>query len=175
MKTMLGKDYEAQDCSLARALEVVGERWTLLIVRDAFFGVQRFNDFLVRLDIPKAVLASRLRGLVQAGVMRRCADPHRAGREIYELTTAGEELWPAVYALRTWGARHRTPNGPRLIYTHARCETQLDDLGACPACEITPPPGDVVISARSGSLARRSDPVSARLDGPRRLLEPLER
>jgi DNA-binding HxlR family transcriptional regulator len=172
---MLGKDYEAQDCSLARALEVVGERWTLLIVRDAFFGVQRFNDFLVRLDIPKAVLASRLRGLVQAGVMRRRADPHRSGREIYELTPAGEELWPAVYALRTWGARHRTPHGARLRYTHASCETQLNDLGACPACDLTPQAADIIISTRGRSRARRKDPVSVRLAGPRRLLEPLER
>ena len=60
---MLGKDYEGQDCSLARALEVVGERWTLLIVRDAFYGVRRFSDFAAHLDIPRAVLSDRLAGL----------------------------------------------------------------------------------------------------------------
>ncbi|MBV8713141.1 MAG: helix-turn-helix transcriptional regulator, partial [Solirubrobacterales bacterium] len=68
---MLGKDYEAQDCSLARALEVIGERWTLLILRDAFFGVRRFNDFHVHLDIPKAVLSDRLSGLVEDGILER--------------------------------------------------------------------------------------------------------
>src|SRR2546423_15667325 len=78
--TMLGKDYEGQDCSLARALEVVGERWTLLIVRDAFYGVRRFSDFAAHLDIPRAVLSDRLAGLVEDGLMQRRPDPERAGR-----------------------------------------------------------------------------------------------
>lgn len=65
----LGTDYAQQDCSLARALEVVGERWSMLIVRDAFYGVSRFNDFLAHLDIPRAVLTARLRTLVEAGVL----------------------------------------------------------------------------------------------------------
>ena len=72
---MLGKDYQRQDCSLARALEVVGERWTLLIVRDAFYGVRRFNDFQAHLDIPKAVLSDRLNGLVEDGILERLARP----------------------------------------------------------------------------------------------------
>ncbi|MFJ1823384.1 winged helix-turn-helix transcriptional regulator, partial [Streptomyces sp. NPDC088178] len=65
----LGKDYAAQQCSMARALEVVGERWTLLVVRDAFFGVRRYNDFLAHLGMPRAVLATRLQSLIEAGVM----------------------------------------------------------------------------------------------------------
>jgi len=64
---MLGKDYQRQDCSLARALEAIGERWTLLIVRDAFYGVRRFNEFQAHLDVPKAVLSDRLSGLVDDG------------------------------------------------------------------------------------------------------------
>src|ERR1700690_1478964 len=75
--SMLGKDYQRQDCSLARALEVVGERWTLLIVRDAFYGVRRFNDFQAHLDIPKAVLSDRLNGLVEDGILERRPDPPR--------------------------------------------------------------------------------------------------
>ena len=65
----LGSDYAGQTCSMARALEIVGERWTLLIVRDAFFGVRRFADFAAHLDIPRAVLSGRLKALVEAGVM----------------------------------------------------------------------------------------------------------
>jgi DNA-binding HxlR family transcriptional regulator len=72
---MLGKDYEDQDCALARELEVVGERWTLLILRDAFCGVQRFNDFQAHLDIPKAVLADRLRSLVEGDCLRAFPTP----------------------------------------------------------------------------------------------------
>src|SRR6266511_3542177 len=77
---MLGKDYTDQDCALARALEVVGERWTLLILRDAFYGVRRFSDFAAHLDIPRAVLAERLRGLVDDGLLARRPDPERPGR-----------------------------------------------------------------------------------------------
>jgi DNA-binding HxlR family transcriptional regulator len=69
-------DYDGQDCALARALEVVGERWTPLILRDAFYGVRRFSDFQVHLDIPRAVLADRLNGLVEDGLLVRIPDPH---------------------------------------------------------------------------------------------------
>src|SRR5580692_8612913 len=105
---MLGKDYQRQDCSLARALEVVGERWTLLIVRDAFYGVRRFNDFSGHLDAPRTVLSSRLRTLTDAGVLERKPDPEHAGRYLYELTKSGRGLWPAVYALSLWGAAFAT-------------------------------------------------------------------
>ena len=83
---MLGKDYIDQDCALARALEVVGERWTLLIIRDAFFGVRRFSEFQAHLDIPKAVLAERLNSLVTEGLLERLPDPAHGGRHLYELT-----------------------------------------------------------------------------------------
>src|SRR3954466_3557113 len=105
---MLGNDYRDQDCALARALETVGERWTLLIVRDAFYGVQRFSDFAAHLDIPRAVLSDRLDGLGGTGLMERRRDRERAGREVYELTATGRELWPALHALMSWGKRFRT-------------------------------------------------------------------
>src|SRR5574341_808466 len=82
-RTMLGKDYERQDCSLARALEVIGERWTLLIVRDAFYGVRRFSDFQAHLDVPKAVLSDRLAGLVEEGILQRQPHPQRAGLQAH--------------------------------------------------------------------------------------------
>ena len=110
LQLMLGKDYENQDCALARALEVVGERWTLLIVRDAFYGVRRFNDFQAHLDIPKAVLSDRLAGLVDEDILERRPDPSHAGRHLYELTPAGRDLWPAINALLAWGDRHRQTN-----------------------------------------------------------------
>ena len=94
---MLGKDYQRQDCSLARALEAIGERWTLLIVRDAFYGVRRFSDFQAHLDVPKAVLSDRLSGLVDDGILERRPDPDRTGRHLYELTAAGRDLWPVLH------------------------------------------------------------------------------
>ncbi len=83
---MLGKDYVGQDCGIARALEVIGERWTLLIVRDALYGVRHFRDFQAHLDVPKAVLSDRLSGLVEHGILERRPDPDHAGRSLYELT-----------------------------------------------------------------------------------------
>lgn len=171
---MLGKDYIAQDCSLARALEVIGERWTLLILRDAFFGVQRFNDFQAHLDIPKAILSGRLSGLVDNGILERRPDPQHAGRHLYELTAAGRDLWPALHALLAWGDRHRAPNSRE--FKHARCGTPLDDHGHCPTCGMTPDPHDISTEPRRGRRPRavRHDPVSIALRTPHRLLEPIE-
>jgi DNA-binding HxlR family transcriptional regulator len=169
---MLGKDYEGQDCSLARALEVVGERWTLLIVRDAFYGVRRFNDFQAHLDIPKAVLSERLRSLVDNDVLERHPDPAHGGRWLYELTPAGRDLWPALHALLVWGDRHRSPNSR--VFEHADCGGRLDDVGYCARCEFTPGPEDVLSTPRRRGAPRRADPVTSALRGPHRLLVPIE-
>jgi DNA-binding HxlR family transcriptional regulator len=167
---MLGRDYERQDCSLARTLEVIGERWTLLIIRDAFYGVRRFGELQAHLDIPKAVLADRLSGLVADGILERRPDPRHAGRHLYELTEAGRQLWPALHALLVWGDRHRHPNSR--VFRHAACDTELDDRGTCPACDLTPGPGDVVTAPRR--ISAREDPVAIALRRPHRLLEPVE-
>jgi DNA-binding HxlR family transcriptional regulator len=169
---MLGKDYEAQDCALARALGVLGERWTLLIVRDAFYGVRRFNDFQAHLDVPRGVLSERLTGLVDAGVLKRRPDPNRAGRQVYELSAAGRELWPALYALLVWGDRHRYRNAR--TYKHAACGTPLDERGGCAECGLTPGPEDILTVPRRGRGRTRSDRVAVALREPRRLLEPID-
>jgi DNA-binding HxlR family transcriptional regulator len=148
---MLGNQYERQDCSIARALEVIGERWTLLIVRDAFHGVRRFNDFQEHLDIPRAVLSDRLAGLVDEGVMTRRVDPAHGGRHLYELTAAGRDLWPVIHALMMWGGRHHGRNSLR--FRHAACGTLLDAGGACPECMVTPRPARHHERARAGAAA----------------------
>jgi DNA-binding HxlR family transcriptional regulator len=161
----LGTDYAGQTCSLARTLEVVGERWTLLIVRDLFFGVRRFTDLQRHLDIPRAVLAARLAALVEQGIVE--PDPYR-------LTQAGEELWPAVHALMQWGERHASPAGPRRVFTHADCGTDLDGAGRCPSCGFAPRAGALVMRPGPGATApKRDDAVTLALRGSRRLLEPL--
>jgi DNA-binding HxlR family transcriptional regulator len=169
---MLGKDYERQDCAIARALEVLGERWTLLIVRDALYGVQRFTDFQAHLDIPKAVLSDRLAGLVAQGVLERRPDPERPGRHIYALTPAGRELWPVLHALVVWGGRHRVPNSR--LFRHATCGSLLDEQAACPTCGVQPPPEEILTERLPGRGEVRSDPVAVALRGPHRLLDPLE-
>ncbi|HEY7431300.1 MAG TPA: helix-turn-helix domain-containing protein [Streptosporangiaceae bacterium] len=168
---MLGKDYQQQDCALARALEVVGERWTLLIVRDAFLGVRHFNDFQVHLDISKGVLAERLTGLIEAGIMARRQDPQHAGRSVYELTTAGRDLWPALHALLMWGDRYRYPNSR--LFKHAACGTTLDASAYCVTCQLAPKPEDIVTEMRPGRRGLRDDPVTIALRVPHRLMEPV--
>jgi DNA-binding HxlR family transcriptional regulator len=168
---LLGKDYERQDCGIARALEVIGERWTLLIVRDAFYGVRRFSDFQVHLDVPKAVLSERLSGLVEHGIFERRPDPDHAGRQLYELTDAGRELWPVLHALVTWGERNGHSNSR--FFRHADCGTDLE-AGYCPTCGVTPAAGDIVVLPREGRGMLRDDPVAVALRGPHRLLEPLQ-
>ena len=168
---MLGKDYERQDCSLARALEVIGERWTLLIIRDAFYGVRRFSDFHAHLDVPKAVLSGRLGGLVADGILERRADPDHAGRHLYELTAAGRELWPVLYGLLVWGGHHRSPNSR--VFKHATCGTRLDETGNCPTCKVTPAPEDVLMELRRDHGKPREDSVAVALRKPHLLLEPI--
>jgi DNA-binding HxlR family transcriptional regulator len=161
---VLGKDYEGQECALASTLEVLGERWTLLIVRDAFFGVRRYSDWVARLDIPRAVLSERLRGLVASGILERRADG-------YDLTEAGAELWPALHALIGWGHRHRRPSTNS--YRHAACDTELGPGASCPACGVVPPARDVLVVPRATG-GGRTDPVSIAMRAPRRLLEPID-
>jgi DNA-binding HxlR family transcriptional regulator len=168
---MLGKDYEGQDCALARALEVIGERWTLLIIRDAFYGVQRFSDFQAHLDIPRAILTQRLNGLVNAGILERSPDAAHAGRQLYRLTAPGRELWPALHSLLAWGSRHLGENSR--VFRHTTCGGRLDDSGACRGCGVTPAPTDISNEPRPGRRRRRTDRVAVALNSPHRLLEPL--
>ncbi|RFU36969.1 transcriptional regulator [Actinomadura logoneensis] len=163
----LGKDYSGQNCTLARALEVVGERWTLLIVRDAFYGVRRFSDFLAHLDIPRAVLSARLSTLVTHGVLAK------EGQE-YVLTEAGVSLWPVVHGLARWGERNFGENGVCRLFLHEACGTRVDPDGTCPACGGGPVhPRDLV--THPGPVAsRRDDAVSKALRVPHRMLTPVE-
>lgn len=167
----LGTDYAGQDCSLARALEVVGERWTLLVLRDCFFGVRRFGDLQAHLDISRAVLSRRLSDLVAAGLLaRRESRPRRVE---YEVTEQAVALWPAVYALAQWGERFRAPDGPRRRFVHTGCGTEVDAAGRCPGCAARPGPAELEIHPGPGATARRTDPVSRALHRPHRLLTPL--
>jgi DNA-binding HxlR family transcriptional regulator len=165
----LGTDYARQDCSLARALEYVGERWTMLILRDCFLGVRRFSDFQGHLDISRAVLATRLDALVADGLLTRTG----AGHPEYALTDDGEALWPAMYALLQWGDQLTTPGAPRRLYRHVGCGELASD-GHCTSCGRIPPPRDLEVRPGPGSDPTvRDDPVSVALRAPHRLLEPL--
>jgi DNA-binding HxlR family transcriptional regulator len=165
----LGTDYQSQDCSLARALEVIGERWTPLILRDCFLGVRRFSDLQAHLDISRAVLSTRLEALVEAGLLERSGSGHPE----YSLTADALSLWPALFALTQWGDQRTTPGAPRRLFRHVGCGDVAAD-GRCSECGATPLPGDLEIRPGPGAdLTLRDDPVSVALREPHRLLTPL--
>jgi DNA-binding HxlR family transcriptional regulator len=167
----LGRDYDGQNCGLARALEVVGERWTMLVLRDLFFGVRRFTDLRAHLDIPRAVLTERLHRLAEAGVLDRTE--YQRGRYEYALTPHGRDLWPTLFALSQWGERHHSPNGRRRIFSHAPCAADLASTGGCPACGGFPPATEIDVRPGPGVTHERTDAVSVALREPHRLLTPL--
>ena len=135
---VLGRRYDEQDCSIARALEVVGERWTLLILRESFLGTSRFDDFHHRLGIARNVLQTRLERLVEEGVLARFPYQERPARFEYRLTQEGRDLLPVLVALLHWGDRHRAPEaGPRGAIAHASCGGAINAALQCERCGAT--------------------------------------
>jgi DNA-binding HxlR family transcriptional regulator len=112
---MLKRDYEGQDCSIARALGMVGERWTLLIVRDVFNGLHRFEEFQDNLGIARNVLTARLNRLVDEGVLERVRYSERPQRYEYHLTPKGYDLDVALAGLRQWGDTYISKTPPRIL------------------------------------------------------------
>ncbi len=107
--------FEDWNCSLAQTMNVIGERWTVLILRDAFFGVTRFDDFQQRLGIARNILTTRLKQLTDEGVLARTIGDH--GRPEYRLTDKGYELVPILLAIAQWGDKHKpNPKGARAIF-----------------------------------------------------------
>ena len=112
---MLKRGYEGQNCSIARTLEIVGERWTLLIIRDVFLGLRRFDQLQESLGVARNVLTDRLNRLVEDGVLERVQYSERPLRFEYRLTKKGRELNVALTALRQWGDAHLSEKPPRLL------------------------------------------------------------
>jgi DNA-binding HxlR family transcriptional regulator len=112
---VLKRDYEGQNCSIARALEIDGERLTLLIVRDAFLGLCRFDEFQENLRIARNVLTDRLNRLVDEGILERVRYSERPERHEYRLTQMGRDLNLALAGLRQWGDRYMSEKPPTLL------------------------------------------------------------
>ncbi|HWD11328.1 MAG TPA: helix-turn-helix domain-containing protein [Solirubrobacteraceae bacterium] len=132
---MLGNRYENQTCSVAATLDVVGERWSLLIVRNVMLGLRRFEEMQQNLGIARNVLQSRLSGLVEQGVLERRAYRERPARYEYRLTDKGLDLWPTIVALMQWGDRHAAaPAGPPVVLEHRDCGGSVDEHRICARC-----------------------------------------
>jgi DNA-binding HxlR family transcriptional regulator len=133
---VLRNDYPGQVCSIAKALEVVGERWSLLIVRDVMNRRRRFEELQRGLGIARNVLTARLERLVEEDILERRAYQSNPERYEYFLTEKGLDLWPALIALLSWGDRHSPPSadGPPMLIVHKACGGRVSDRGICEEC-----------------------------------------
>jgi DNA-binding HxlR family transcriptional regulator len=132
---MLGNDYANQSCSIAGTLEVVGERWSLLIVRDVMLGLRRFDEIQSDLGIARNILQSRLTRLQEQGVLERRIYQEHPPRFEYRLTEKGLDLWPTIVALMQWGDRHALPaGGPPVLLEHRDCGGAVDEHRICERC-----------------------------------------
>jgi DNA-binding HxlR family transcriptional regulator len=149
---MLGKDYANQTCSIARTLEIVGERWTLLILRDIFLRIRRFDELQEDLGIARNVLAARLDRLIDEGILEKVAYQQRPPRYEYMLTERGIDLWPIVVELLHWGDRHApAPGGEPIILRHKDCGGQVDDHRICDRCGARRTARDVAVEPGPGA------------------------
>jgi DNA-binding HxlR family transcriptional regulator len=135
-------------CSVARAMDILGERWTMLIMREAFYGVRRFSDMQRNLGIARNILSTRLQTLVRAGILERRRYQEEPERFEYRLTQAGRDLYPAVIAIMKWGDEYLAEEaGPPVVLRHS-CGELIDPVLVCDHCggalhphHVTPEPG----------------------------------
>ncbi|MEV6811213.1 helix-turn-helix domain-containing protein [Micromonospora sp. NPDC051296] len=150
-------DWSVDNCTVARAMEILGEKWTLVVLREVFSGVRRFDDMRVRTGIPRQVLTNRLATLVDQGVLRR--EPYREPgtrlRHEYRLTAKGLDLWPVLVAVLAWGDRYLAdPEGPPLSVGHRDCGAEIRVELHCAAGHHVADPRDVIPRPGPGAHPR---------------------
>jgi DNA-binding HxlR family transcriptional regulator len=166
---MRWQDIDQQVCSVARALAVVGDRWTLLILRDAFLGTRRFEDFQRQLEISRHRLSDRLGKLVDAGIFSREPYCERPLRHEYRLTRKGLALYPVLMTLAQWGTQWCDDgNGAPVQYQHHLCGEMVQPVMSCSECgerlqpaEVTPVVGpglEVALQRGSGMYGESATP-----------------
>ncbi|PTA43367.1 helix-turn-helix domain-containing protein [Micromonospora sp. RP3T] len=150
-------DWSVENCTIARAMEILGERWTVVVLREVFNGVRRFDDMRVRTGIPRQVLTNRLSMLVERGVLRRepYREPGSRPRHEYRLTGMGLDLWPVLVAVLGWGDRYLAdPEGPPLTVTHRDCGAEVRAALRCAEGHDVTEPQDVVPVPGPGARRR---------------------
>ncbi len=149
---MKWNELSAENCSLARSLAVIGDRWTLLVLRDAFLRVRRFDDFQSRLGIARRVLTQRLAVLVEHGVLKKVAYQERPTRYEYRLTEKGLALYPVILSLVHWGdAYYAGSEGPPVHHRHKVCGQRFHSLMTCSECGEVLGAKDVIVEAGNES------------------------
>jgi DNA-binding HxlR family transcriptional regulator len=156
---MRRKSFEDMNCSVAQTLEVVGEWWTMLIVRDCFLGVTRFDEFHQRLGISRNILTDRLDHLVGRGVLERVPYQEHPVRYDYRLTDKGRDLWLVLTAMRQWGDQWEADEGPPLVIEHKSCNHETTVVPTCSSCGETLDARSVRALAGPGSTNRPADEI----------------
>jgi DNA-binding HxlR family transcriptional regulator len=148
---VLPRTYDNQVCSIARSLEAIGDRWTLLVIRDLFLGLRRFEDLQRDLGVARNVLTDRLGRLVEEGIVERRLYQERPERHEYRLTDKGLDLWSVMISLMKWGDRHAPDEGgaPTRV-VHRDCGGEIDERFNCSRCGAP-------MDARSAKVVRRRD------------------
>ncbi|WP_340647477.1 helix-turn-helix domain-containing protein [Phenylobacterium sp.] len=146
---MKWEDLADQPCSIARSVAVIGDRWTLMILRDAFLGVRRFEAFQTRLGISRTIITARLKLLVDEGVLAKIPYQDRPVRHEYRLTQKGLDLYPVVMSIVHWGDRHYAGDaGAPLLHRHKTCGCDFAPVMTCSECHA--PVGAREVETRAG-------------------------
>jgi DNA-binding HxlR family transcriptional regulator len=142
------EEYEKDSCAIAASLAVVGDPWTLLILRDAFLGVRRFEDFRRGLGVSRSVLSARLKKLTRYGILRIGSDDLSLGRRDYLITPKGADLFPILLSLKAWGDVHLYGRGAEPHAATHVCGHSIDPRFTCAACGEAIEFGDLKVTSR---------------------------
>ncbi|MDB5479912.1 MAG: transcriptional regulator, HxlR family [Caulobacteraceae bacterium] len=168
---MQWSELDQQPCSVSRTLSVIGDRWTLLILRDCFLRVRRFEDFQARLGVARPILADRLQKLGDNGVLTKVSYRQKPARYEYRLTQKGLDLYPIVMAIVHWGDVHMSgEKGRPLLHRHMACGRHFDPVLVCSECEGALDPRQVRVDLGPGAADSSHMPIDlprAADDGPR--------
>lgn len=150
---------EDEPCSVARTISVIGDRWTLLILRDCFLRVRRFEDFQERLGITRPILSDRLKKLVDKFILTKVAYQEKPSRFEYRLTPKGLSLYPIMMAIVHWGDVHMAgKKGPPLLHQHLSCGHDFEPITVCSQCDQAIDPRHVRVHAGPGAKDRGQIP-----------------
>jgi len=156
------KSFADMDCSVAQCLEVIGEWWTMLIVRDAFLGVTRFEDFQRRLGISRNILQQRLTKLTDQGVLVRVPYSEHPPRDDYRLSAKGRDLWPILTTMRQWGDWYAARSGPPIVLEHLSCGEETVAQLTCEKCGGHLHPQDCRVTPNRARIAPPSSLLANR-------------
>lgn len=163
---MRWQDIDQQPCSMARTLAIIGDNWTLLVLRDCFLGVRRFDEFQERLGVTRHVLSDRLRKLTDGGILEKVPYQQRPVRNEYRLTEMGVDLYPVIAHLAQWGDKYLSDEqGAPLVRIHKQCGHPLEAQLQCGHCGDTVGARDIRVEEGpgfSGLLLKPAAPSSPR-------------